>query len=597
MPKRLIFVENRQDAETLVEDGAFARILPDSIIYVFDKDAEKVLMERAVAYKTPEQILSVSDYEGLDKDAIHFAKRWHHLGEIANGVTYNGICLAGLIERDMAFFFSVILDAIAVSRKVITYERPDEVCYFERNYADAAHSVKPGRDETYYGYFAGYFAPKVTGFRVNSSVAGEDIAVCPNVIYIDANEDRAGKGKKNILWTNDAEYLDMPPALAAALGRSYVIKHLRVAKGLRVYRIDSIKDPVVFDFSPLKSFFAHEGVNFFDVVSYKMRHLQLEAFPFLKALIRTLIEILEKERIDCLVASEDAMAFNKTAVSVANGIGIPTVVLQKGLCAHAISYIPVTADKFAAWGQSAKDYLVNGGVSPDKIELVGSPRFQSYRKKSLVDEKERQGILRELGLDGKHDRLFLLTLQHGNREALFRNIHVTFHEELKIVRLLSETMRPLKRDVLCIKFHPQDKLGAGILRYLGADIPSNVKTVEHYPIEKILKVTDTLITCFSTTALEALLMDIPVVVINLFSRPFNMDFTKEGVAAGVYNENDLMTVMSDTKKHGAYSDEEKERFLSHQFFRKNTEATERLARLIDNVVLEKNRRRHEDIIH
>lgn len=118
--------------------------------------------------------------------------------------------------------------------------------------------------------------------------------------------------------------------------------------------------------------------------------------------------MLKEEKIDCVIVSEDAMPFNKTVVSAARSIGIDTIVLQKGLCAHNISFVPVTADKFAAWGKAAKDYLTGQGVEEHRIEVIGSIRFQDYKK----DVSLRGEVCRDLGIQDKYDKVFLATPQH-----------------------------------------------------------------------------------------------------------------------------------------------------------------------------------------
>lgn len=582
--KRLMFIETAADAESVVRGDFLEKLPPDTVLYAFDKKAEELLIRNGIAYKTPEEALKSGDYEGIDKHAIDFAKGWYRCKPVAEAITYDGICLSGLVQRDMAFFFSILLDAIILSRKIIEHEKPHEVYCFKRDFASAACSIKAGEGETYYGYFAAQFAPRATELCPKGFTREFHDKAYPETLFVDPHICGSAEAKKNILWVNDSDYLDVSSALFPALEKKYSVKRLRTDAGKIAYKVRPNDKAVPFDISLLEKAFSYEGVDFFEPVSHKFRYLQRKVFPSFIGLVETAKELFLKEEIAGVIVSEDAMPFNKTMVSVANGMKIPTLVLQKGLCAHDISFVPVTADKFAAWGDAARDYLLAKGVDQNKVEVVGSPRFQNYGNISSEAEKLNSRALKELGFSELRGKFFLMALQHGNRDTFFRNVHIAFSEELKIIRMLVEAMRQLPDDALCIKFHPQDELGADVLRYLGCELPPNVRVVHHYPIYSLLKIADVLVTSFSTTALEALLMDIPVVVINPFNRAYNIDYVKEGVAIGVCRDDDLAAVLRDARNRPRGRTHNIDKFLEYHFYRKNNNAVDNISMLIDRMM-------------
>lgn len=578
--KRLVFLENDADAVSFINSYAARTEFLGCVIYAFGIEAERQLMKHHIAYKIPEEAVSYRDYESIDKDSIRFAEGWHREVKARESLLWNGVSLGSLIQRDMAFFISVILDAIILSRKIIEHERPGEVYYFKRDFSNACRSVKAGREETFYGYFAHHFTPRTIGLT-RDIMPNEEQAELQKAFLVEpvagtSFADKCG----NILLVRDADYLDAEPALIDVLGSRYLIKCLRIDGGTKEYRLGAASETVEFDTACLEHFFRYQNIDFFNAVRYKLLYLKTKALPHYRSFLDALKVLLRAEEIGCVIVAEDAMPFNKTVVSAAKSMSIPTIVLQKGVCAHDISFVPVTGDRFAAWGQAAKDYLVGRGVAPEKVELVGALRFQGYKSDASMKAKVRV----KLNIGERYDKLFLAALQHGNRDTFFRNVHFNFHEELKMLKLLIRTMRRFPGDALCIKFHPQDELGARVAEYLGEEIPDNVRLIESYPIKELLSAADALITCFSTTALEALLMNIPVIVINVFGRPFNIDFAKEGIAAGVYRDEDLFEALSSIKVNGNSRSRRHEWFTEYHFFQRNVGAAKNLEKLLDSMI-------------
>ena len=51
-----------------------------------------------------------------------------------------------------------------------------------------------------------------------------------------------------------------------------------------------------------------------------------------------------------------------------------------------IGLLPLTAQKFFAWGNLTKRNLNSQGLPLNKIEIVGAPRFDDYTKKGVKKE-------------------------------------------------------------------------------------------------------------------------------------------------------------------------------------------------------------------
>jgi len=104
-------------------------------------------------------------------------------------------------------------------------------------------------------------------------------------------------------------------------------------------------------------------------------------------------------------------------------------------------------------------------------------------------------------------------------------------------------LKELDDCVLCIKQHPVE--GRKYTRFIkeciaGSDLPVYLLP-KNSDTNLLLLCCDLVVTKSSTTAIEALVLEKPVVVLNLSGEPDTVDYVKEGIAKGVYRENDLLT--------------------------------------------------------
>jgi len=78
-----------------------------------------------------------------------------------------------------------------------------------------------------------------------------------------------------------------------------------------------------------------------------------------------------------IVLMTDVHKISRICTLRAGELEIPTYVIQHGATVGEEGYIPVIADKMLVWGQSSKNWFVERGQSPYKLEIVGSPRMDS----------------------------------------------------------------------------------------------------------------------------------------------------------------------------------------------------------------------------
>jgi hypothetical protein len=90
-------------------------------------------------------------------------------------------------------------------------------------------------------------------------------------------------------------------------------------------------------------------------------------------------------RPDSLVLCEDATPFARAAVAVARRQMVASFVLQHGVPGCRFGFAPLAADRMLVWGQSSKRQLVDWGVSPERIQITGSPQHDARLAKFRQD--------------------------------------------------------------------------------------------------------------------------------------------------------------------------------------------------------------------
>ncbi len=192
-------------------------------------------------------------------------------------------------------------------------------------------------------------------------------------------------------------------------------------------------------------------------------------------------------------------------------------------------YCPVP-DKTAVYGEKFKNLLISGGFPPTLIEMTGQPRFDIFFSlKSFFKNKNR---LRDILKLPKDKYLLIWTTEtHG----------LPLDENIKNIDAVYNAVSNLPEVELIIKLHPGENQVAPLYRKYN----SKVRIFEGGADTPLLILaSDILLTKDSTTGLEAVLLDRPVIILNLSNKTDLVDYVREGVAVGVYKKENLRDVIT-----------------------------------------------------
>ena len=230
----------------------------------------------------------------------------------------------------------------------------------------------------------------------------------------------------------------------------------------------------------------------------RLAPLVMRSMPYLAAEAAAIERFLEATGAGAVALASDQHRIGRVTVAVARPLGVRTVVLQHGLPQARIGYLPVIADRVAAWSSASRQWFVDAGTPPESVVVTGSPRADALR---TMAEDVRGGC---------H---VLLALSPTAEET-----------NLAIVRLVLDAVAEMDQALLTIKLHPGQGDWSFVPRLVEPHRAGDRVTVlQHEPLGPLLAAASVVVVHRSSVALEALAAGRPVVVGRAGTEPTTAD--------------------------------------------------------------------------
>lgn len=208
-----------------------------------------------------------------------------------------------------------------------------------------------------------------------------------------------------------------------------------------------------------------------------------------------------------------------------------------------------------------------------KIVVTGQPRFDRLvNAERFYDEDEIHTELRLI----KGKRVLLWTTDTHS---------LTSEENNENIFAMYQAVNLLKNTQLVIKLHPGEDQQATLYRNDHSYVPIIAKGDQD--LYKLLFVCDLMITKSSTSAVEAAIMDKPIIILNLSGTPDIVPYVENGIALGVYRKKDLAPTIEGVLSNAEVREKlarERKKFVNEYSYVQDGRASERVARLIMHAV-------------
>lgn len=233
--------------------------------------------------------------------------------------------------------------------------------------------------------------------------------------------------------------------------------------------------------------------------------LQACIFPMLQT-AWSIASMINHYHPQMIVVGNPYIFEGKTAISVAKQYQIPTLTVEHGsIFAHDLRWKNCSVDTICVWGTSSQTALIQSGVDPQKIICTGAPRLDALISKKRADLQAAQTNI------PKYSKRVVLVATSGAGDSVNVMQHSVF------IAWLTQATQALPEIEWRIKLHPKDRRAY----YQSVENLPNVCFVQSsknrfgLDIYEALAEADILLTVTSTSAVDAMLMGVPVISVQL----------------------------------------------------------------------------------
>lgn len=326
-------------------------------------------------------------------------------------------------------------------------------------------------------------------------------------------------------------------------------------------------------------FFRYEDENLWNVLKEEFDNTFSIKFKWIMYYIETTKTLLDKLKINLVATICDFMPPTRSLVMISNSKSIPTLLVQQGLQVNSTGqyFIPLNCKKMAIWGKEDKRYMEGFGIENNRLVVTGSSLHDMVSVKKINKDKRKE-IFAKLKID-KNKKKILLASQ------AFEGIWGEKARE-ELIDVVVSKIKDLKDSQLIIKLHPREDEGISkeiIKKYNARNV---IITKKEFDINDLISFSDVVITVNSTCIYDAILLNKPVIIVNLFKVPEQVQYAKSGACLGVYHKKDFDSAlkMAYNKKLEKRFAEGRRKFMNNYFYKKDGKASIRTASLIKNMI-------------
>lgn len=233
------------------------------------------------------------------------------------------------------------------------------------------------------------------------------------------------------------------------------------------------------------------------VSSLKGKFAYLFRLVSISMLVQFSVErVLRLWKPSCIITSGDFWPFEYQVISVSKRMAVPSYIVQHGVINE--SWWPFVADYLLLWGKPFKEEMLLHGAPEKRLRIVGMPSTDKIFKNTKIDKEEVF----------KKGSLSCVIISQTSAAGIYPEVFRTFHE------ILDTTMAKLTDVEWRIKLHPVETgdFYNNLLKKHGANLRLLPKSTT---LQDAVKESDVAITIFSTAGLEVMIMQRPLIILNL----------------------------------------------------------------------------------
>ena len=333
----------------------------------------------------------------------------------------------------------------------------------------------------------------------------------------------------------------------------------------------------------IKIIFKYKDIVFWDAVEKYISQIFLINFPRVAANIDTFQKVAQRKNVKLVIMRNDTKEVERSLIEACRPLKIPTLVTQHGITGDINFSDVLGADMTAVWGKAAIDWFRQFGYQDSRFTVTGNPMYDELYHKVSAKHQDitKKKICQKLSLDSSKK---IITFCTSSSYAWATSSNQDYEMNIAI-RAILNTLKTLADTQLIIKLHPYDvslDVYKTIIKSL--DLNTKVVMVREFNTFDILEASDLVIMKYSSTGLEALILDKPLVDLMLQKViTVKIPYAEEGVAIGVRKIEEIGLAIKD----GLYNERIREnlrlnrkKFVLDYAYKIDGQATKRVEELI-----------------
>ena len=276
--------------------------------------------------------------------------------------------------------------------------------------------------------------------------------------------------------------------------------------------------------------FTHRGVAFDDLAEEDLAGTLLLQLPWAVRCYEEMTAALQAVRPAAVCLYAEGSGWGRAAVAACRGAGVPTLAIQHGIIyPRYFSYLHdpddgdcPRPDRTAVFGAAARRFLIEEGrYAPESLVVTGSPKFDALLE--AARSWDREALRARFGVE-EGERLLVVA-------SRYRSIRPTTHQSIgSAFAGLVRAVEGMDGVRLLVKPHPAEPAGAYVADIRAAGARRSRVLPPSTDLLELLFAADALVTVESLSAVEALVLGRPVLILNM---PSNLrEMVERGVALG-----------------------------------------------------------------
>ncbi len=271
-----------------------------------------------------------------------------------------------------------------------------------------------------------------------------------------------------------------------------------------------------------------------------VKHFFFELFNPLSKLLALAESALERERPDLVVHTDTYQMGMRCFIALAKQKGIPILRIQYAMTLPR-DYQDGGENNYAVAGECFREQLLRElPRDKDKIVVTGQPRYDRY----VLDDRSAAEIRRRLTLDPSKKIVLFASTHYYDTGSGEDTDPLGMHEHYVWLKTIYAELNKLKGVHILVKPHPNINDSIEMHRKVIRDLCAS-DTFTLFPrthdIVELIKVSDVFVTFGSTTVLEAMIWEKPIVMVDLYYEAIEtMPYVQQAVVVGVAKKEGIL---------------------------------------------------------